>query len=142
MSTKYRVIRKAIEQSGEEAEIVAKGLSYAEALQAAQKSLGDYVSRFICQFEVTVKPYGFEAVRRIESGSAWGIKISLELEPEEKQFSLSDLRKAFEELSQIIRLEYCDPERDRFLMGDIENDVLRVLSGEIGVQSGEVVFNR
>lgn len=141
MSNKYRVIRKAIEHNGE-AEIIAKGLSYAEALGAAQKCLGDYVSRFICQFEVTVKPYGFEAVRIIDSGSSWGIKLSIEPEPEEKQFSLSDIRKAFGELSQIIRLEYCDPERDRFLMGDIENDVLRVLSGEIGVQSGEVVFNR
>lgn len=140
MSTKYRVISRAIENQGEP-EVIARGLSYAKALEAAQNSLGEYVSRFICQFEVTVKPYGFEAVRKIESGSSWGIKLSIEPEPEEKQFSLSDIRKAFEELSQIIRLEYCDPERDRFLMGDIETDLFRVLRGEIGVQSGEVIFS-
>lgn len=141
MSTKYRVIRKAIENSGE-AEIIAKGLSYAEALKAAQDSLGEYVSRFICQFEVTVKPYGFEAVRIIESGSSWGIELSLEPEPEEKQFSLSDIRKAFEELSQIIQIEGGNPEGGHYYIASIESDLLRVLWGGVGVQSGEVVFSR
>lgn len=140
MSGKYRVTSKAIESQGE-AEIIAKGLSYAEALKVAQDFLGEYVSRFICKFEVEVNPYGFEAIKRTDSGSAWGINLSLELEPEAKEFSLSDIRNAFGVLSQILSLEHCDPEGERFLMGDIETDVIRVLRGKMGVQSGEVIFS-
>lgn len=146
MSNKtYQVFGKSLSYCSEP-ELIVKGLTYQEANSRALSLLTDFISRFGCQFEVTAGNGVFEATKKIEGSSmTWGYRYNIEPEPapepEEKRFSLSDIRKAFEELSQIIQIEGGNPEKSIYCVSSIESDLLRVLRGGVRVQSGEVVFS-
>jgi hypothetical protein len=128
---------------GSGAELIAKGLGYEEARAKAQAALLEFCSRFACRFEVLAINNQFEAVKRVDDNHSWGYQITIEPEPipeRESRFSLLDVRKAFDMLREIIRLEGDDPEANGFRLSSVEVDLERILSGKIRIENGGLVI--
>jgi len=128
---------------GSEAELIAKGLGYEEARAKAQAALLEFCSRFACRFEVLAINNQFEAVKRVDDRYSWGYQITIEPEPvpeRESRFSLLDVRKAFDMLREVIRLEGDDPEANGFRLSSVEVDLERILSGKIRIENGRLVI--
>ena len=128
-----------------EPELIAKGLGYEEARAKAQAALMDYCSHFGCKFEVTAGNGIFEAVKRIDDLYSWGYRITIEPEPEpvpgrESRLSLLDVRRAFDILREVIRLEGDDPEAESYRLSSVEVDLERILLGKVRIENGGLVI--
>ncbi len=73
-----------------EPELIAKGLSYAEARDLAGSKIGEFISRWSCNFEIKreARDNGetiLEAVKPIEGSSlSWGYRVTIKPEPDPK----------------------------------------------------------
>lgn len=71
-----------------EPELIAKGLSYREARDLAGSKMGDFISRWACNFEIKreARESGetiIEATKAIEGSSlSWGYRVIIMAEPE------------------------------------------------------------